>query len=134
MEEAHLDQFVRARSQAEEVTPSAATFTNPLLPSGPDPWSPREGGTYYYIHSLGDRLEIRRMRDISKLAQAEEVTMWTPPKVGPNTRLLWTPELHRIEGKWPIFHSAATYPGGDRAAGRYWKGRSSWLTPRATCS
>ncbi|CAA9499315.1 MAG: GH43_26 / GH43_27 / GH43 / GH43_31 / GH43_ 30 / GH43_33 / GH43_3 / GH43_8 / GH43_32 [uncultured Sphingomonadaceae bacterium] len=91
------------------VTPNAVarTFTNPLLPSGPDPWITRVGEDYYYMHTLGDRLAIRRTRDISKLADAREVTIWTPPAQGPNAQSIWAPELHRIDGKWYIYYSAA---------------------------
>lgn len=85
----------------------AATFTNPLLPSGPDPWITRDGRLYYYMHTLGNRLAIRRTTDVSKLAQAAEVTVWTPPKTGPNAQSIWAPELHRIDGKWYIYYSAA---------------------------
>jgi len=89
------------------ATPLPASFTNPLLPSGPDPWITREGDTYFYMHTHGDRLAIRRTRDVSKLAQAEEVTVWTPPATGPNALSIWAPELHRIDGKWFIYYSAA---------------------------
>lgn len=89
------------------ATPVATHFTNPLLPSGPDPWITREGDNYYYMHTLGNRLAIRRTRDVSKLAKAEEVTVWTPPAIGPNAQSIWAPELHRIEAKWYIYYSAA---------------------------
>lgn len=85
----------------------AESFVNPLLPSGPDPWITRDGDTYYYMHTLGNRLAIRRTRDISRLAEAEERTIWTPPATGPNAQSIWAPELHRIEGKWYIYYSAA---------------------------
>lgn len=86
---------------------SRAGFTNPLLPSGPDPWITRQGDTYYYMHTLGNRLAIRRTRDVAKLAEAEEVTIWTPPATGPNAQSIWAPELHRIDGKWYVYYSAA---------------------------
>ncbi len=89
------------------ATPVGASFTNPLLPSGPDPWITREGDTYYYMHTLGNRLAIRPTGDVSKLAEAEEVTVWTPPATGPNAQSIWAPELHRIEGKWYIYYSAS---------------------------
>ena len=85
----------------------AASFTNPLLASGPDPWITREGDTYYYMHTLGDRLAIRRTRDVSRLAQAEERTIWTPPATGPNAQSIWAPELHRIDGRWYVYYTAA---------------------------
>jgi GH43 family beta-xylosidase len=84
-----------------------STFTNPLLPSGPDPWVTREGDTYYYMHTLGDRLAIWKTTDISRLASVAPKTIWTPPAEGPNAQSIWAPELHRIDGKWYVYYSAA---------------------------
>ena len=83
------------------------TFHNPLLPSGPDPWIVREGGTYYYMNTLGDRLAIRRTTDLTRLADAPETVVWTPPGSGPNAQSIWAPELHRIDGRWYIYYTAA---------------------------
>lgn len=92
---------------AAQSAPPAETFTNPLLPSGPDPWVTRDGDTYYYMHTLGNRLAIRRTRDITRLADAREVTIWTPPAEGPNAISIWAPELHRVDGRWYIYYTAA---------------------------
>lgn len=87
-------------------TPSAATYTNPLLPSGPDPWITQVDGIYYYTHTLGDRLALWRTDNIARLAEAKQVVVWTPPKTGPNAHSIWAPELHRIDGKWFLYYSA----------------------------
>lgn len=92
---------------ATRAVPRAASFTNPLLPSGPDPWIARDRDNYYYMHTLGDRLTIWRTRDMSQLAAAEQKTIWTPPRTGPNAQSIWAPELHRIDGKWYIYYTAA---------------------------
>ncbi len=92
-----------------------ASFTNPLLPSGPDPWIVRDRSIYYYMNTLGDRLAIRRTRDVSRLAEAEQRTVWTPPATGPNAQSIWAPELHRISGKWYIYYSAAASGHDDDA-------------------
>jgi len=92
-----------------------ATFTNPLLPSGPDPWIAREGKTYYFMSTRGDRLTIRKTLDLSKLAEAKEVTIWTPPAQGPNGQSIWAPELHRIDGRWFIYYTAADSAHDDDA-------------------
>jgi GH43 family beta-xylosidase len=83
------------------------TFTNPLLPSGPDPWIVRDGTTYYYMNTLGDRLAIRKTLDLARLADAPEITVWTPPAKGRNAQSIWAPELHLIDGKWYIYYTAA---------------------------
>jgi GH43 family beta-xylosidase len=86
---------------------ATASFTNPILPSGPDPWIARSGKTYYLMVTRGDRLTIRKTTDITKVAAAPEVTVWTPPPAGPNARDIWAPELHQIGGKWFIYYAAA---------------------------
>lgn len=80
---------------------------NPLLPSGPDPWIVRDGDVYYYMGTHGDRLAIRKTRDLARLAEAAEITLWRPPAEGPNAQSIWAPELHRIDGRWYIYYTAA---------------------------
>ncbi|MDQ2763227.1 MAG: glycoside hydrolase family 43 protein [Pseudomonadota bacterium] len=83
------------------------TFTNPLLPSGADPWITRQGDTYYYMNTLGNRLAIRKTTDLTQLSEAAEITIWTPPATGPNAQSIWAPELHRIDNAWYIYYTAA---------------------------
>ncbi len=90
-------------------------FTNPLLPSGPDPWIVREGLNYYYLNTLGNRIAIRKTRDLGKLAEAAEVTVWRAPATGPNAQSIWAPELHRIDGKWYLYYTAAAAGHDDDA-------------------
>ncbi len=82
------------------------TFTNPLLPSGADPWSIYKDGYYYYTHTLGSRIDIWRTRNLADLPTAERKTVWTPPADGPHSRDLWAPEIHFIQGKWYIYFAA----------------------------
>lgn len=95
--------------------PAARSFTNPLLPSGPDPWIVRHEDTYYYMHTLGDRLSIRATKDVSRLAEAPETVVWTPPVDGVNAQSIWAPELHRIDGKWYLYYTAAASGHDDDA-------------------
>ena len=83
------------------------TASNPLLESGPDPYIVRDGDTYYYMHTLGDRLEIWKTKDLADLASAAHRTVWRPSAGTPNGRSIWAPELHRIGGKWYIYYTAA---------------------------
>ena len=48
----------------------ALALTNPLLPSGPDPQIAHEGGWFYFMATRGDRLAIRRTRDLARLELA----------------------------------------------------------------
>ncbi|WP_240700272.1 family 43 glycosylhydrolase [Sphingomonas gei] len=96
-------------------TDGPGAFTNPLLPSGPDPWIVREGRDYYYLGTLGDRIAIRKTRDLGKLAEAEEKVVWRAPSTGPNAQSIWAPELHRIQGKWYLYYTAAAAGHDDDA-------------------
>ncbi|EGF93141.1 endo-a1,5-arabinanase [Asticcacaulis biprosthecium C19] len=86
---------------------AAETFTNPLLDSGPDPWITRDGDTYYYMHTMGNRIVIWKTLDIASLSKAKRKTVWLPPRQGPAAISLWAPELHRIDGKWYLYYTAA---------------------------
>ena len=98
------------------VEPSAAAlFTNPLLPSGPDPYVVRDGTTYYYTHTLGDRIDIWKTCDITDLAQAERHTVWRPTPGTPNNKSIWAPELHRLDNKWYLYYSAVASGHDDDA-------------------
>ncbi|WP_267394309.1 MULTISPECIES: glycoside hydrolase family 43 protein [unclassified Sphingomonas] len=85
----------------------AASFRNPLLPSGADPWIVRDGADYYHMHTTGDGLEIWKTRDVTDLAHAEHHVIWRPHSPAPNGLSIWAPELHRIEGRWYIYYTAA---------------------------
>lgn len=82
------------------------TFTNPLLPSGADPWVTNKDGYYYYTNSLGNRLEIWKTKDLTQLAKAEHKTIWIPPAGKPYSKELWAPELHFIQHKWYMYFAA----------------------------
>lgn len=95
------------------ATPQAApptltgTLANPLLASGPDPWIVHHGKTFYFLGTKGDRIAIRQTGDLARLAEAPEHTIWTPPAKGANAEGIWAPELHRIDGKWYVYYTAA---------------------------
>jgi GH43 family beta-xylosidase len=85
---------------------SSDTFTNPLLPSGADPWVIQDGAVYYYMNSTGANLTIWKTKDITDLRNAEKKVVWTPPATGPYSHEIWAPELHRFRGKWFIYFAA----------------------------
>lgn len=82
------------------------TFTNPLLPTGPDPWVTYRGGYYYYMNTTQTNLTIWKTRDITALKSAEKRVVWTPPTTGPYSHDIWAPELHYLRGKWYIYFAA----------------------------
>jgi GH43 family beta-xylosidase len=88
------------------TTASAQQFRNPLLPSGPDPWSVYKDGYYYYMHTMGNRLELWKTRNMADLRSAPHKTIWTPPASGPYAKDIWAPEIHFVQGKWYIYFAA----------------------------
>lgn len=82
------------------------TFTNPLLPSGADPFSFYKDGYYYYTHTLGNRLAIWKTKTIADLKNAEQKTIYTPPEGTMWSKELWAPEIHFINNKWYVYYAA----------------------------
>ncbi|HTE28747.1 MAG TPA: glycoside hydrolase family 43 protein, partial [Chryseolinea sp.] len=83
-----------------------STFTNPLLPSGADPWSIYKDGYYYYTNTLGDRIDIWKTKSLADLKTAERKTVWVPPVGTSYSKEIWAPEIHFIQGKWYVYFAA----------------------------
>ncbi|WP_335966393.1 glycoside hydrolase family 43 protein [Galbibacter sp. PAP.153] len=81
-------------------------FTNPLLPSGADPFSVHVNGYYYYTHTMGNKIVLWKTKNLANLASAEKKTIWTPPKTGLYSKDIWAPEVHYLEGKWYVYFAA----------------------------
>ena len=86
--------------------PATNTFTNPLLTSGPDPWIVEKDKQYYYTHTLGNRIALWKTSKVSELKNAYMQTIWSPAASGPNSKNIWAPELHFINGKWYVYYAA----------------------------
>lgn len=84
----------------------SATFTNPLLPSGADPWSIYKDGYYYYTNTFGDRLVLWKTKNIADLKTAPHKTVFLPSAGTPYSKGLWAPELHFINKKWYLYFAA----------------------------
>jgi GH43 family beta-xylosidase len=82
------------------------TFTNPLLPSGADPWVTSEHGFYYYMNTTGVNLTLWKTRHVTDLRHAEKKVVWTPPASGPYSHDIWAPEIHRLGRNWYIYFAA----------------------------
>src|SRR5688572_33260259 len=85
---------------------SQSTFTNPLLPSGADPWSIYKDGYYYYTNTLGDRIDIWKTKNLADLKTSERKTIWVPPAGTSYSKAIWAPEIHFINGKWYVYLAA----------------------------
>lgn len=108
---------ILAGCQTKQPLQEARKFTNPLLPEGPDPWVVRYNGMYYFTHSTGDNLKLYRTGSMASIATAESRVVWTPPGAGMNSREIWAPEIHRVNGKWYFYYAA---DDGDNSHHRMW--------------
>jgi GH43 family beta-xylosidase len=89
-----------------ESPDAGGTYTNPLLPSGPDPYSCYKDGYYYYTHTMGNRLDLWKTKDLTDLGHAEHKTIYTPPAGTEWSRDLWAPEIMFLDGKWYAYYAA----------------------------
>lgn len=77
-------------------------YTNPILPSGADPWVVKHEGWYYYCCGVLGGIGVSRSRDLHKINPP--VRVWKAPEKGQwNSTCIWAPELHFWKGKWYIF-------------------------------
>ncbi len=118
--------FTSLTGSAQTAAADSDTFTNPLLPSGPDPWVTSDHGTYYYMNTTGRNLTIWATPDITNLAHATKRVVWTPPATGAYSHDIWAPELHHFDGHWYIYFAADK---GDNESHRIWVVESSTDDP-----
>lgn len=81
-------------------------FTNPLLPSGADPWTIYKDGYYYYTNSTGNNITIWKTKSIATLSTAEKKVVWIPPPNKKYSKELWAPEIHFFQNKWYVYFAA----------------------------
>lgn len=93
-------------STVQAQTTASQRFTNPLLPSGADPWVIYKDGYYYYTHSSGVRLIILKTRNLANLHNATRKVIWVPPQGTSYSKDIWAPELHFLQGKWYMYFAA----------------------------
>jgi len=82
------------------------TYTNPLLPSGADPWVIYHDGFYYYTNTTGRNITLWKTKNIVDLKSAEKKVVWTPPATGPFSKEILAPEIHYLRGKWYVYFAA----------------------------
>lgn len=91
-----------ANVQAQEKT-----FSNPLIPSGADPYSTFHDGYYYYTNTVGgDRIILKKTKNLADLKNAETKVIWKAPANTMHSKQLWAPEVHFIDGKWYAYYAA----------------------------
>jgi GH43 family beta-xylosidase len=101
-----LLQIVLLAGFVHPVFAQQKTFTNPLLPSGADPWVIYHDGYYYYTNSTQNNLVIWKTKNMAELGSVEKKTIWLPPANTLYSKELWAPELHYINHKWYMYFAA----------------------------
>ncbi len=98
--------FVFVAGKGALAQTAGATFTNPLLPSGADPFSFYKDGFYYYTHTTGNRVDLWKTNNLADLKMAQRKTIFTPPPNTAYSKELWAPEIHFLQGKWYVYFAA----------------------------
>ncbi|MEG3616130.1 glycoside hydrolase family 43 protein [Isoptericola haloaureus] len=91
------------------MTDHAQVAPNPIVLQRADPHVLRHDGQYYFTGSYPayDRIVLRRAARLEDLQAAEEATIWTKHATGPQSHLIWAPEIHRVDDAWYIYYAAA---------------------------
>ncbi|NDL68042.1 glycoside hydrolase family 43 protein [Anaerotalea alkaliphila] len=85
------------------------TYKDPLILQRADPWIYRHtDGFYYFTASVPeyDGIEIRKAENINALRDAKPHMVWRKHGEGPQSHLIWAPEIHHIDGKWYVYYAA----------------------------
>jgi len=96
--------------------PAANTFINPVM-NGSDPWIIQQGDSYYYSHTLGNRIVLWKSKSVARMASAQSVEIFRPASGQPFSANIWAPELHYLDNKWYVYFTAG---GGADETQRTW--------------
>lgn len=106
---------------------NAAVFSNPIINNGADPWVIRVNGNYFYTHTTGNGVVIRRSPYLTGIANAAPTQVFTPP--APYNKNVWAPELHYLQGKWYLYYAA---DDGNNANHRMFVAEATTANPQGT--
>lgn len=82
------------------------TFTNPLLPSGADPWCIYKDGYYYYTNTTRNNITLWKTDNMANLPKAVKKQVFNPPPGTAYSKEIWAPELHYLNKKWYLYFAA----------------------------
>ena len=85
-----------------------ATFTNPIIAKGADPWVFKDDSVYYFCfaENSGGRPHITVSKSKLLSRPGKGVTIWQSVQGSWNSKNLWAPELHKIGNKWYVYYTA----------------------------
>lgn len=97
---------------------NAQSFTNPVGDLS-DPQITYLEGFYYYTGTVGNRVAIKRARTLEELKHVELTTIFKPGDAGAQSDHYWSSELHRWDGKWYVYYTAASVGTDDNTQRNY---------------
>ncbi|UCG15321.1 MAG: family 43 glycosylhydrolase [Phycisphaerales bacterium] len=95
---------VRVRGDVS-AEPAEPTFVNPIY-EGADPWVTHHERHYFLCRSEGD-VGISVWKSAKLTDPGIKRIVWKAPSSGWNSRQVWAPELHRLDGRWYIYYAAS---------------------------
>lgn len=96
----------------------AQSFTNPVGDLS-DPHITYIEGYYYYTGTVGNRVAIKRAKTLEGLKHVELTTIFEPGDAGAQSDHFWSSEVHRIDGKWYVYYTAASQGTDDTSQRNY---------------
>ena len=90
-------------------TPKQTPYNQPFIPQRADPYVCRDDdGSYYFTASVPeyDRIMLRCSNTVQGLKTASERILWRKHDTGPQSKNIWAPELHKINGGYYIYYAA----------------------------
>lgn len=103
-------------ASAQGAPPPAPTFVNSVY-EGADPFVYQHtDGYYYFSQSEGDGgiavWKSKRLTD-----KGIKRVVWTAPTNGWNSKEVWAPEIHYLNGKWYLYYAADSGQNKDHRSG-----------------
>lgn len=83
--------LVSLLSLASAQSNSSATYPNPILPTGADPWVTRYEGYYYMTYTTNDNVTILRSSILTDWTNADVKLAFDPPTGYNYSTDLWAP-------------------------------------------
>lgn len=98
--------FVLALVGFPAIAADVSDFFPVVAGDAADPWLIRHDGYYYMTATTGSDVTVWRSNSLSGIGGGEKKVIWKPPSKGPNSKNIWAPELHRLNGKWYVYYAA----------------------------
>lgn len=108
---------INVESPKIDVPTKSTTFKNPILITGADPWVYKNDNEYFVTFTTGDNITLIKTDKMSELKKGLKKIIWSPPSSGFNSKELWAPELHKINGIWYVYYAASD---GDNKNHKMW--------------